>query len=103
MHPFSTVLLGAAALPALAHAASYPDPADAGASVAAVGPAPAFSDYRPFRDDTPADWRGLNRLVRPAPLPRTTPRDAKRAPSAPSHQHEHLHAGRPIANEEAPK
>lgn len=103
MHPFSTVLLGAAALPALAYAASYPDPTDAGASVAAIGPAPAFSDYRAFRDGPPAGWRGLNRLVAPVASPRALPGDAQSEPSAPAHQHEHSHASRPIANEEAPR
>jgi len=102
MHPFSTVLLGAAALPALAHAAAYPDPASAGASVPAVGPTPAFSDYRAFRDEAPADWRGLNRLVGPVASPRATERDAHVGPSAPAHQHEHSPERRPIANTEAP-
>jgi hypothetical protein len=44
-------LLGAAALlPALVHATTLPDPADAAASVPAISVPSAFADYQPYRD-----------------------------------------------------
>lgn len=57
-------LLGAAALlPALVHATTLPDPADAAASVPAVSMPSAFADYQPYRDQKAPTWQELNRAV----------------------------------------
>lgn len=52
MRMFIAALLGASALlPALVHATTtFPDPADAAASVPGVSVLSAFADYHPYRD-----------------------------------------------------
>ncbi|MFM0571196.1 hypothetical protein PQQ88_23005 [Paraburkholderia caledonica] len=66
MRTICAALFGAsAALPLLAHAV-WPDPADASASIPAVGASSAFDDYKPYRDSEGPSWQQLNRAVAPA-------------------------------------
>ena len=47
-------------------AAAQADPADPGVPAPALGYASAFSDYKPWQDLKPADWRAVNDTVRDA-------------------------------------
>ncbi|AJZ56163.1 hypothetical protein OI25_7949 (plasmid) [Paraburkholderia fungorum] len=65
MRMFIAALLGASALlPALVHATTtFPDPADAAASVPGVSVLSAFADYHPYRDQKASTWQELNQAV----------------------------------------
>lgn len=47
-------------------AAAQANPADAEAGAPALGYQSAFSDYKPWQDIKPADWRAVNDTVRGA-------------------------------------
>jgi hypothetical protein len=47
-------------------AAAQANPADPGAPAPALGYPSAFSDYKPWQDIKPADWRAVNDTVRDA-------------------------------------
>jgi hypothetical protein len=47
-------------------AAAQANPADSGAPAPALGYQSAFSDYKPWQEIKPADWRAVNDTVRDA-------------------------------------
>lgn len=47
-------------------AAAHANPADPGAPAPALGYPSAFSNYKPWQDIKPADWRAVNDTVRDA-------------------------------------
>ena len=80
-------------------AAAQANPADPGASAPPLGYQSAFSDYKPWQDIKPADWRAVNDTVRdaaakggghgghgaaPAPAPSAAPQAAPRPAAAAS-------------------
>jgi hypothetical protein len=90
------------------------DPADASASAPALRYQSAFSDYKPWQDLKPADWRSVNEKVRDAaasggghaghnmmPTPMPTPPAASApapkasAPAMPGHDAHRMHGGKP--------
>jgi hypothetical protein len=93
-------------LPPLALAqAGRPDPADTKAPAPALHYQSAFSDYKPWQDIKPGDWRVVNDNVRDAAakgagpaMPPTSPAAASAPaphPSAPLPGGHHMHGGKP--------
>lgn len=87
----TAVLMG---LPLMA--AAQANPADPGASAPALGYQSAFSQYKPWQDIKPADWRAVNDTVRDAgaksgghgghgAAPGTAPTPAAAPTAAPGH------------------
>lgn len=97
-------------LSALAQA-GRPDPADPKTAAPALRYQSAFSDYRPWQDVNPGDWRALNDTLRtqagggaghaghampmsmPAAAPAAAPKAPRPAASAPG-GHAHHHGGK---------
>ena len=104
------VVLG---LPVLAFAQQTGEPTDAQAAARSPRYQSAFTDYKPWQDIKPGDWRQLNENVRPSPdaagghTAHGTTNPASRAASAPSpapgasapaipaHQGHQMHGGKP--------
>ena len=97
--------------------ATRPDPADPKTAAPALRYPSAFSDYRPWQDVKPGDWRALNDALRaqasgggahaghamPMAMPPAAPAVPASAPKAPApaasapggHAHHHHHGGQP--------
>lgn len=81
------------------------DPADAKASAPQLRYQSSFTDYKPWQDAKPGDWRALNDVLRsqaagggghaghamPMPAPASAPNAAKPAPAHGAH---HQHGGK---------
>lgn len=89
------------ALPLLA--AAQADPADPAAPAPAPGYQSAFSDYKPWQDLQPDDWRTVNEAVRPQPrathgnhgaAPAAAPAAEPAASLPPGHGGHPMHGGR---------
>jgi len=81
-------------------------PDDPAAPAPALRHASAFSDYTPWQEIPPGNWRQLNdRLAPPAPgpagghgahaMPAPPQGAASQPPPAPAGHHMHMHGGRP--------
>jgi hypothetical protein len=98
-------------LPLLATAQQASSPADAKAAGQPLRYQSAFSDYKPWQDIKPGDWRQLNDSVAPkdgksgghaghgaapasAPAAPAAKASAPAAPAAETHQGQHMHGGK---------
>ncbi|AIO70383.1 hypothetical protein [Burkholderia oklahomensis] len=85
MRKIYAALLGAsAAWPALVHATTFADPADAAASAPAIAAPSALDGYRRYRDDDGPTWQQLNRTVAEPPRNAAAP-SAKAGNAAAAH------------------
>lgn len=64
-------------------AGAQPDPADPGTAAAALRYESAFSDYRPWQETPPGDWRAINDALRKEPVDHAG-HGAAPAPGAPA-------------------